>query len=282
MMNNHGLPIPNTFPTLHLVYATSDLPAPSEKRLAARLAAVEPRTEPNQILARYDIMESHKILIQILFHDHDIRVAGMSTPLPRPITDQTIHVSHWPPQTKMAMRRHQSHLSLVYTGKSPDPIEKMIALYSVAHAFATENLLGIVNEGAWTAHPPADFLSPASIRTYREEIPFNLWVGYVKFFIDEQRFWLATKGHHIFDVPDLAAFVQPGEDPQDMIHHFINVFYHCFEKDVVVTPGDTLEIGATGRFFRFAEVSEYADYLMGPAGTLVMEEIEPGEINPPR
>ena len=56
---------------------------------------------------------------------------------------------------------------------------------------------------------------------------------------------------------------------------FINIFYYLYEKDVVATAGDTLEISQTGQKLRFSEVPEDADFLMGPSGTLVIEAINP-------
>jgi hypothetical protein len=177
------------------------------------------------------------------------------------------------------MRQHQSHLSLVYRGSAYDPVEKMIALYQTARAFAGEDLLGIVNENAWTAHPPADTLSPESIRSYRQDIPLNLWVGTVKFYVDQDNYWLVTKGHHIFDVPDLAYFIHDDEEETQIIKHFINIFYYLYEQDVFVTAGDTLEIAQQGQFLKFAEVPEGADFLMGPSGTLIIEKSTPDDIS---
>lgn len=172
------------------------------------------------------------------------------------------------------MRRHQSHLSLVYAGSHPDPVERMIALYQVAAGFQDEDLLGIINEQAWTAHPPADFLSRERIASYRQEIPFILWVGYVKFYLDPDRYWLATKGHHLFDVPDLAAMVESPELESGVIERLIAIFYYLYDHDVDVVAGDTLELESTGQQFRFAEVPEEFDLLMGPSGTLIVEPSE--------
>ena len=52
------------------------------------------------------------------------------------------------------------------------------------------------------------------------------------------------------------------------------------EQDAVVTAGDTLSIKGTGENMRFSEVTEYEDFLMGPSGTLVVEKINPDQINP--
>ena len=94
----------------------------------------------------------------------------------------------------------------------------------------------------------------------------------MRFFTDAQTFWLATKGHHIFDAPDLAYQVDPDEDPDEVIRLFMNVFHYLYEQDVFVTAGDTLEISGTGQTLVFAEVTELEDVLMGPSGTLVLKK----------
>lgn len=269
----------SNLPYIDLLYAAPDLPIPSEKSVSEMVHSVEPATS-NEVIITWEKQTQHGCLGTMNFENHKVRVAGLDKPLSPEVINRTVHPTQWQAQWKAAMRQHQSHLSLVYTGNDPDPVEKMIALYKTARAFNHENLLGIVNENAWTAHPTSNTLAPEKIRTYRREIPFKLWVGYIRFFLDEKRFWLVTKGHHIFDVPDLAYLVQPGEDPEEIVHSFMNIFYYIYEQDVVVTAGDTLSIKGSGETMRFLEVQEFEDYLMGPSGTLVVEKIEPEEINP--
>ena len=265
-------------PALHLVYGNPDFPKLDQDTLAKAIQEVNPKINEHSIKARWVFQEIEKCLGELQFDQHMIRFAGLSTPLPQEIVDRTIHPSPWGAQIKAAMRQHQSQLSLVYAGSHHDPVEQMIALYQAAHAFSSEDLLGVLNQNAWTAHPPGDYLSPEKIQSYREVIPFNLWVGYVKFFVDEENYWLVTKGHHIFDVPDLAYFMRPNENAEEIINQFINIFYYIFEQDVVVTAGDTLEISKKGQYLKFSEVSEGADFLLGPSGTLVIEKITPDDI----
>ena len=261
-------------PTLHLIYSTPDFPLPDQLTLTRRLQASSKETPPKTVQVNWQIRNNERALGDIqFFGSHQVHLAGLANPLPPEVLDQTIHTSLWQPQIKASMRQHLSHLSLVYTGAESEPIEKMVALYQTAHAFENENLLGVVNPQAWTAHPPADFLSPKKIDSYRHQIPFILWMGYVKFFIDKQHYWLVSKGHHIFDVPDLAYFIQPGETSGDIINLFINIFYYIFEQDITVTAGDSLTIGEGGTRMRFSEVSEYPELLLGPSGTLVIEKI---------
>ncbi|MBG0771867.1 MAG: DUF4261 domain-containing protein, partial [Anaerolineaceae bacterium] len=126
----------------------------------------------------------------------------------------------------------------------------------------------------WTAHPPADFLSPDRISSYRDELPFILWMGYVKFYLNPSQYWLVTKGHPIFDVPDLACLVTDPAEEEETINRLINIFYYLFENDVEVTAGDTLELtGAPGQL-QFAEIEEDLAWLIGPSGMLAVLPFE--------
>ena len=264
-------------PNIHLVYGSPNLPQPEPDDLVETVEEVEAHQEGEVINASWDFREPQKCLGQVQIGPHLIRIAGLSNPLPQEVVDCTIHPSPWGAQIKAAMRSHQSQLSLVYAGGHHDPVEKMVALYTAAHALASEDLLGILNENAWTAHPPGDYLNPKMIRGYRNDIPFNLWVGYIKFYLNDKDYWLVTKGHHIFDVPDFAYFIDGVENENEIINHFLNIFYYIYEQDVFVTAGDTLEISESENFLKFSEVPEGADFLMGPSGTLVIEKIKPGD-----
>ena len=267
----------NLLPNIHLVYGTPILPQPEQNSLENAISKVDSKGDETVEIS-WDYIEAQRCLGQVQIGPHIIRVAGLSLPLPQEIVDCTTHPSPWQPQIKAAMRQHQSHLSLVYAGNHHDPVEKMIALYKTARAFENEDLLGILNENAWTAHPPVDYLSPEKIQSYRKEIPFNLWIGYVKFFLNEENYWLVTKGHHIFDVPDFAYLIGPHENAVNIVNQFNNIFYYIYEKDVFVAAGDTLEISKKEQYLKFSEVPEGADFLMGPSGTLVIEKIKPEDL----
>ena len=284
-------------PFIHLVYSTAEIPLPTPDRIREGLAAVDDRWDPSGIHLDFEQPDGLQVSGLAGFGDHHVQVSGLPAPLPSTVIDRTVHVSRWQPQFKAAIRQHRSTLSLVYLGDHPDPVEKMIALYGLARSFQDENLLGLINEQAWTAHPPASYLAPAAITAFRQTFPFDVWVGYIRFFIDDDHFWLATKGHHIFDVPDLAYLMSPAEDEGAIIQTMANIFYYIYEDDGTVTAGDTLEIGEkgprptggrptdehptgerptserpTGRLWRFGPVTEEEAPLIGPSGTLVIEK----------
>jgi hypothetical protein len=261
-------------PVIHLIYAPPDLALPTDADLLENMALCDDDFTPEAIEINQTFNSPERFLAEVRFGEHLIQVAGLPNPLPQGIVDRTVQVSPWQPQIRASMRQHRSHLSLVYAGTHPDPVEKMIALYRVAFAFENENLLGVVNEHAWTAHPPADFLSPDRIASYRDQIPFILWVGYVKFYLDPSQYWLATKGHHIFDVPDLAGLVTDPADEEKTINRFIDIFYYVYENDVDVVTGDTLELASSGEKLKLEEVYEHPEWLLGPSGTLVVAPLK--------
>jgi len=266
-------------PFIHLIYAQPAFQLPKLPDIQQRIAVVSGLAAAKIRIELPDHPFGH-FSGNITYDEHKVLVSGLLTPLPQPIIDRTIHLSHWPAQIRAAMRHHQSHLSLIYTGKVYDPVRQMSALYTVAHALADENLLGIVNEQAWTAHPPADFLLPEKIRSYQTDLPFLIWVGYIKFFLDKQNYWFVTKGHHIFDIPDLATFIGNSQDTAEVMDQFITIFHYLYNKDVTLTAGDTMEIQPSDQILRFTEVTEYPEFLMGPSGTLVVEPITPDQVNP--
>jgi hypothetical protein len=266
-------------PAIHLIYAPASLNLPTDPNLIANLVISGAVDDPAQVGISRSFDSPSRLLGEIKFGRHRIRIAGLANPLPPDVLDRTVNVSPWQPQIKAAMRQHRSHLSLVYAGDHPDPVEKMIALYQIAFALENENLLGIVNEPAWTAHPPADFLNPKQISTYRNELPFILWMGYVKFYLDPSQYWLVTKGHHIFDVPDLAGMVMDPANEEETINRFINIFYYLYENDVDVTAGDTLELKGTPGQLQFAEMAEELAWLIGPSGMLAVTPLDAPDNN---
>ena len=264
-------------PVLHLIFSQPQVALPQEESILSRLQEMVHPSEKSSIQISWTAQNAQSLLGQIQWGQHHVQISALPSPLPPAIVDRTIHTSRWQPQVKMTLRQHQSHLSLVYLGQHHDPVEKMIALYQVASSLASENLLGVVNEPAWTAHPAADFLTPGAITQYRQEIPFTLWIGYVRFFIDEAQYWLVTRGHHIFDVPDLAYFFQGGENEDEILQQFMNIFYYIYEQDADVVPGDTFAISGSDTKMQFSEVTEFPEILLGPIGTLVIKKISAEE-----
>ncbi len=270
---------PKIQPAIILVYSQPDLIKMEDKNLARNIAACERELQDGDIKITWQANDGQNLLGQIQFSDHQIRLIGLASPVPTATIDRTINLTHWPPQTKAAMRHHQSHIICIYQGKNQDPIKKNIALYQTACGLKNENLMGILNEQAWTAHPIGDFLTAEKIISYRENLPFILWVGYVKFFTDKKHHWLVTKGHHIFGVPELAYFLQVDEKDTDIMEHFINIFLYMYDNKKKILPGDTIEIAGKAAYFRFSDAAEHQEALMLSNETLILERISGKERN---
>ena len=273
-MSDHTAYLQDNLPFIQLVYSSLAPEIPGVNYVSTRLADIDPSWQIEETIRETDTNRPHIYTGQYRFGRHLIQVTANPNPIPSPIIDQTVLVSHWQPQIKAALRHHQSHLTLTYLEGSTDPVDRMTALYGLTHGLDHENLLGVVNPPAWTAHPKADFLIPEKIQSFNESIPFLLWIGYVKFFIDKINYWLVTKGHHLFDVPDLAYRMKPDDDAQAVMDTFINLFYFLYEQDATVTAGDTAQIKGIGQTYHFLEVTELTNLLMGPAGTLVIEKTD--------
>lgn len=258
-------------PFIHLIYAGLPDDIQLTKHWHGILADSYPQLKPDAIQVEWYETPSPVTAGAITFGDHRVRFFTASTPLPGPIIDRTIHVAPLPPQVRAYLRQHQAHLSLVYTGTHSDPLEQMIALYTAASLFQNTALAGVVNEQAWTAHPVGSTLSPATIASFRENLPWDLWVGRVKFYQDATHYWLVTRGQHIFDVPDLAAWIETESIEQQWIAYFFRIFHYLRSDQSVALAGDTLEMSPSGEVLRFSAVpAELTEQLQGPSGTLAL------------
>ena len=115
-------------PSLHLLFSSPTAPAPEASLLVEHIADLIASIRSSDIRASWQYHDAQKSLGEIRFGKHIIQAGGLSAPLPSEVIDRTIHVSHWQPQIKAAMRQHRAHLNLVYQGQHHDPVEKMIAL----------------------------------------------------------------------------------------------------------------------------------------------------------
>jgi len=137
-------------PFIHLLFTESALQIPENTILTERLTSIEVSKDNEDVQVSWQVQNAESCLGTCRFGGHTIQIIGLAEPLPSDVVDRTIQVTHWQPQIKAAMRQHVSYLTLVYNGSHPDPIEKMLALYKLAHAFANENLVGISNAPAWS------------------------------------------------------------------------------------------------------------------------------------
>ena len=193
-------------------------------------------------------------------------------PLPIGTVEYTIGVSNWSEETKAQLSGHDCFALVTCTGEA-EPIEKMLALYRVGVALTDQGAIGIANEAAWSCYP-AEVLEAfrtsgmwESLRT--EGLPAEFLVGTVRFMANEQK-WLASKGHHLFGLPELAFEVQNDSQVAAMSEIFQNLFYYLYKNGPVIEAGQTVEIEG-GATLRFVPSPIELEFLTSPGGTLLVE-----------
>lgn len=214
------------------------------------------------------------------FDSHSIGIVGFDQPAPEPVIEQTIKVSNWTGEAREQLESHKAHLVLMHKGGGADVLEKFIALYKLAAVLGGKQLRGVLIEEAWTCAPAdvvREFLSGEILKGFRANMPPILFTGFVKFLSDEGT-WFASKGHHMFNAPDLVMCGE--EKPGDVMEIFMNIFLYVTQKGARVAAGHTLQI-ADETFLKFSELepdNPYIDYLKGAGETLQLKRISKAEV----
>lgn len=268
-------------PCITLLYSDPNLYFPGELQMVLDFASVEGNLHPENIQVNVSLHETSRLAAEMVILDQKIKILGARLPLPDEVMTRCVHYCHWQGDFKRSMKGHKAQVVLTYSGPGKDPLEKMIMLYKTAYALRHESLLGIVNEPAWTAHPVLDTLEPERIRSYRESIPFLLWFGYLKVPLTPEHALLVSRGHDIFNLPDLAYLLDPGDDSSGILNTFFNVFYYMSGNKGAVKAGDTLEVSGSGEYLRFNEMPDLpmlTEKHIPVENVLFMERSEPGEV----
>lgn len=92
----------------------------------------------------------------------------------------------------------------------------------------------------------------------------------MKFFLPDGMIWFCSKGFHRWGVPDFALLGEQGEG-ETAVDIFSGLLGYVRSSGAQLSPGDTADLGGT--LLRFGPVYEYAEYLAGPSGTLVIERL---------
>ncbi len=245
-----------TQPCITLLYRDAQLHFPDTLQMALDYAAVDGSPHPENLQVVTQVNEPDRLAADFIYLDHKIRILGASLPLPKEVMARCLQASHWQGDFRKQVQEHRTQVVLSYSGGSKNPTDKMVMLYKLAHALRHESLVGIVNEPAWTAHPILDTLQPERIRSYHESLPFLLWFGYLRVEITPELYFLVSRGHGVFNLPDLATLVEAGEDVGTVMHTFFNVFYYLAENKGGINPGDTLEMSGSGAYLRVSELPE--------------------------
>lgn len=212
------------------------------------------------------------------FENHKIQFLGNSARLSDAIIESCVHTAHWQEHFKNKILTSQATISLVYAGNSTDPVENYIALYKVAACFYGDDLLGVINEPAWTYHP-AEILPKIifnnMVNLCRNSPPFLFWTGFIKTSLDLTSPFshtvnncFFTKGHHVFGIPDLA-FYSSNADPMKIKKIFNDIIEYAWFENKNLEPGDFVGFD-NHEVYELVEPDEKIEFLESPTKTLVL------------
>lgn len=262
-------------PCITLLFDQPTLNLPESLSLAMAIAAVEGEPHPENFSLDVKVNEEKRLAAEARWLDHRVRILGAGIPLPKEVLARCLAVSPWGSQLAVPFAQQRSQIVLTYSGAARSGLEKMLCLYKVAAGLQTPHLLGIVNEPAWNAHPVMDTLSSLRIRTYRENIPFQLWFGYPRIPLSGHLSFLVSKGHTFFGLPELAWLCDADEDPSEVQGIFMNLFLYLLDNKQRLAVGDTLQMENRSGNLRVAEMPEMellTDWGVNKTSTLLLEE----------
>lgn len=256
---------------LFLVFDT--LPIPDLAAIRQDIAGIEPLA--GTVDCSTDGVGPAGAQLMISFGPHSFILAGIDAPVPADSSQNAVDTSNWSAEDKAPLRRHRAHMICAYASTGADPTEQFVAALKVAAAFLRYGLVGVIDAAAWNCLPPraitaslaADFLVGA-----RQTIPVAIWTGFVKLFRPDGLIWFCSKGFHRWGAPDFALLGAEGEG-DTAVDIFSALLGYVRSTGARLSPGDTADLG--GVPLRFGPVREYAEYLEGPGGTLVIERMAP-------
>ncbi|GIV44442.1 MAG: hypothetical protein KatS3mg035_1565 [Bacteroidia bacterium] len=212
------------------------------------------------------------------FEEHKILILGNPAPLPESIITSCIHTAHWEKSFKEEILGSKATITLVYAGNSQNPVENYIAIYKIASCFYTPNLLGVINEPAWTYHPTGllpKLMFNNMVNLCRNSPPFLFWTGFIKTSLDihspfthQKTNCFFTKGHHVLGFPDFA-FYSDKVDPMKVKKLFNDIIEYAWFENKDLQPGDYVGL-QENEIYELVEPDENIDFLYSPTKTFIL------------
>lgn len=213
---------------------------------------------------------------------HVVDIVGFDVPMSADVVEKVVAPAHYPQPLKAQARAHKGHLLLTYAGADKSPLEQYVAVAAVAGTLATAGAIVVANEAAMTSFP-AQALDPRQITgdrfTYLRELPLLiLYMGFVKYDLENGPVWMRTYGGEKFGLPDLARSTAGHHVAQKTMDMFMTVLGYMMDTGAKVESGHTLQISSQDFLgFRTPRKSEY--FLSDHPNVLVVETIDASQIN---
>jgi hypothetical protein len=215
---------------------------------------------------------------------HVVDIIGFNAPMPSDVVEKVVGGAHYPQPLKAQARQHKSHILLFYSGTETSVLERYVALAAVAGALATQGALVVANESAMTSFP-AQALDPRQIKgdrfAYLRDLPLLiLYMGFMKYNLENGPVWMRTYGGDKFALPDLAKATAGHHEGEKTMEMFMNILGYLMDSRATIAAGHTLQI-ATDVYLRFRAPSEDEYFLHDHPNVLVAEEIAATGVNRP-
>lgn len=206
--------------------------------------------------------------------DHVVQIIGVDSPIPSEQLAFTLDVAHCNQEDKHAIRRHQSHILLVYAGSCDIPLFQYYALTIVAGVIADANASVVLNLRACACIPAAlvsPTMNPELHTTVDDLLLVLLYAGYVKYFKEGlPGCWVRTMAGTTLDVPDFATFLLEITDAEDYMFIIADIFSYLLNSQTLCDEGHTLSTNNEILILRRPNAIEY--FLESDGPLFVLED----------
>lgn len=271
-------PLPEPTGRPNLIVALSALIAPDEPAIKARLEGAEPlRLAPK---LDFNVIEADVLHGHVEFDSHVIRVAGFNVPTPPAVMEKTVACSAWQGEALETLQGHKAHLILFHEQGGASAAERFIALYKLAAAMGGDALCGTIHESGWTCASAAlvrGFLDADELKSLREALPPIVFFGVLPFHGDEGS-WLATKGCHLFGVPDLV--IERADASNSELFELLHGIFLYMLGGARLAAGHTMQAGED-LYLKFEHLPDdlpHRELLRGEGKTLLITRITKDDV----
>lgn len=203
----------------------------------------------------------------VRWEDHHVRLLEVAAPAPG--LDQMIQSTRMDNAKLAPLKRHDSHLLCFYQGDAADPVLRVQAMFRLAAALVPLGVVGVIQTDAWQCFLPSALSAVADTQftsDLREGMAQVALCNLIPFH-GKQGTWWASKGNHVFGVPDFALWDDGRFGLKPVQEVFASLFSYL-KGGATILPGHTMELNGVN--FVAGEVTEFREYLCGPGKTLAL------------
>lgn len=203
----------------------------------------------------------------VRWDDHHVRLLEIAAPAPG--LDEMIQSTRMDHAALAPLKKHTSHLLCFYQGDAADPILRVQAIFRLAAALVPLGVVGVIHTDAWQCFTPSALTAvadPQHTKDMREGMAQVALCNLIPFH-GKQGTWWASKGNHVFGVPDFALW-DDGRFGLKPVQTIFASLFSYLQGGATILPGHTMKL--SGVNFIVGEVTEFRDYLCGPGSTLAL------------